>query len=75
MSDDRPNDPLEARLIELEIRYTQQQEELATMSGVLHAQQQELDALRRDLEFLRKRSAASEPGQVDASVQEKPPHY
>ena len=55
-----PNDTLEARLIELEIRYTQQQE---------------LDALRRDVEWLRKRSAASEPGQVDASVQERPPHY
>ncbi len=64
----------ESRLIELELRYMQQAELLQQLSDVLYAQQQELDALRTEVELL-KRKLEGEPGLVDAKQQERPPHY
>ena len=64
----------ESRLIELELRYMQQTELLQQLSDVLYAQQQELDALRTEVELL-KRKLEGEPGLVDARQQERPPHY
>ena len=64
----------ESRIVELELRYMQQQELLQELNDVLYAQRRELDALRADVEFLRKK-LEGEPGLVDARQQEKPPHY
>jgi SlyX protein len=64
----------EARFIELELRYMQQADLLQQLSDVLYAQQQELDALRAEVESL-KRKLEGEPGLVDAKQQERPPHY
>ncbi|MFL5345004.1 MAG: SlyX family protein [Hyalangium sp.] len=64
----------ESRLIELELRYMQQAELLQQLSDVLYAQQQELAALRTEVELL-KRKLEGEPGLVDAKQQERPPHY
>lgn len=64
----------EARIIELELRYMQQAELLQQLSDVLYAQQQELDALRAEVDHL-KRKLEGEPGLVDAKQQERPPHY
>jgi SlyX protein len=64
----------ESRLIELELRYMQQAELLQQLSDVLYAQQQELDALRTEVDLL-KRKLEGEPGLVDAKQQERPPHY
>jgi SlyX protein len=64
----------EARLIELELRYMQQAELLQQLSDVLYAQQQELNALRVEVDHL-KRKLEGEPGLVDAKQQERPPHY
>ncbi|NOK18972.1 SlyX family protein [Corallococcus carmarthensis] len=62
------------RLVELEIRYTQQQELLLELSDVLYQQGRVIDALRMELDRL-KRKLDAEPGLVDARQQERPPHY
>jgi SlyX protein len=64
----------EARIIELELRYMQQAELLQQLSDTLYAQQQELNALRVEVDLL-KRKLEGEPGLVDAKQQERPPHY
>ena len=63
-----------SRLTELEIRFTQQQELLQELSGVLYAQQRELDLLRLEVGALKKK-LEGDPGLVDARQQERPPHY
>lgn len=62
------------RLVELEIRYTQQQELLQELSDVLYQQGRVIDALRAELDRLKGKLEA-EPGLVDARQQERPPHY
>jgi SlyX protein len=64
----------ESRIVELELRYMQQQELLQQLSEALYAQQRELDALRAELSQVKKK-LEGEPGLVDARQQEKPPHY
>ena len=64
----------ESRFIELELRYMQQADLLQQLSDVLYAQQQELNALRVEVDLL-KRKLEGEPGLVDAKQQERPPHY
>lgn len=64
----------ESRIVELELRYMQQQELLQQLSEALYAQQRELDALRAELNQVKKK-LEGEPGLVDARQQEKPPHY
>lgn len=64
----------EKRIVELEIRYTQQQELLQELSDVLYAQQKLIDALKAEVDFL-KRKLEAEPGMVDARANERPPHY
>jgi SlyX protein len=64
----------ESRIVELELRYMQQQELLQELSEVLYAQRRELDALKAELELVKKK-VEGEPGLVDARQQEKPPHY
>jgi SlyX protein len=64
----------ESRMVELELRYMQQSELLQELSDVLYAQQQELGALKAEVELL-KRKLEGEPGLVDAKQQERPPHY
>jgi SlyX protein len=65
---------IEARVIELEIRHTEQAELLSQLSDVLVSQQKALDSVTLEVERLRQRLAA-EPGLVEANVHEKPPHY
>jgi SlyX protein len=64
----------ESRIVELELRYMQQQELLQELSEVLYAQQREVDVLRAEVEQLKKK-LQGEPGLVDARQHEKPPHY
>lgn len=65
---------LEARVTELEIRYTEQQQLVQELSDVVYAQQKTIDLLSAELALLKKKLEA-EPGLVDANLQEKPPHY
>jgi uncharacterized coiled-coil protein SlyX len=70
---DRPDDgDTAARLTELELRYTLQQELLRQLNDVLVEQSRELDSLRRELERLKSRLSDG-PGPLDPD--ERPPHY
>lgn len=64
---------LEQRIVELEARYTEQQDMLENLSEVLIRQQRTIDRLEAELSQLKKR--IEEPGLVDAKADEKPPHY
>jgi SlyX protein len=65
---------MEDRIIELEIRLTQQQDTISELSEVLFQQQKELGLLHREVEALKQKLQA-EPGLVDANQKERPPHY
>jgi uncharacterized coiled-coil protein SlyX len=62
------------RIRELEIKAMEQQRLLADLSGVIYAQQRELDELGKRVYRLSQKLAA-EPGLVDPDREEKPPHY
>ena len=64
----------EKRLIELELRYSELQHLLQELSDVLYQQQKQLDLLSAEVAFLKKKTEG-EPGMVDASNNERPPHY
>lgn len=63
------------RLDELELRYTEQQNLIEELSQVMYRQQRELDALKFELTQLKQKVGEFDPGLVDASRTEKPPHY
>ena len=65
---------LEQRVVELELKFMEQSELLQQLNEALVSQQRELDFARRALEQLAKKVEIL-PGQVDASTNEKPPHY
>ena len=52
----------------------QQAELLQQLSDVLYTQQRGLDALKSEVELL-KRKLEGDPGLVDAKQEERPPHY
>jgi len=65
---------MEERIIELELRFTEQQALLGELSDVLYAQGKTLERLQVEVAALRERLAA-EPGLVEATDVERPPHY
>ena len=64
----------EARLVELEIKFTQQQALLDDLSGVVHQQEKALTQLRAELARLQGRLGVIEEREPRAAS-EKPPHY
>lgn len=62
------------RLDELEARYAHLEHTVSELSEVIWRQQRELDALKEHFSSLQDRLAA-DPGLVDATRQDKPPHY
>ena len=62
-------DALEARITELEIRYTHQEALLQTLSDLIREQQTIIDALARQLRALEGRF------EDEAPPHERPPHY
>jgi SlyX protein len=62
---------MEERLIELELRYTHQQELLEQLSAVLYGQQKEITRLAGELRRLREQLAS----QPEMPADERPPHY
>lgn len=64
----------DTRLENLEVKCAHLEKLVQELSEVLWAQQRELDALREQVRGVRDRLAA-EPGLVDASRQDVPPHY
>lgn len=65
---------LETRVVELELRYTEQQHLVEELSGVIASQQRALDVLEVQLRLLRTK-LEGEPGVTEAGAVEKPPHY
>ncbi len=64
---------LERRLEELELRFTEQQETIQSLSDTIYAQQRQLDLLLSEIGLMKQK--LPDPGLVDASQHEKPPHY
>ena len=65
---------MDARIDELESRYTHQERQLNELSDMVWSQQKEIDALKRALRQLEQK-IPQDPGLVDAAQDEKPPHY
>ena len=62
---------MESRLIDLEVRYTHLERQVAELSEVVFAQQRAIDGLLRQLS-----STKAEVAQLGApATNEKPPHY
>lgn len=62
---------MEKRLIDLEIRYTHLERQVADLSDVVFEQRQAIERLERQLLELRRLL----PGEEEAPPHEKPPHY
>lgn len=65
---------MDARITELEARFTHQERQLTELSDVVWKQQQELDRLTKTVVELEQK-LGGDPGLVDAHQHEKPPHY
>jgi SlyX protein len=65
---------LDARVTELESRFSEEQRLIDELSGVIFGQQRLIDELTRRLQRLDDKVAA-EPGLVERSADDKPPHY
>ncbi len=74
MSESESESAAEARIVELELRYTEQQRTLEQLNEVVVAQQKQIDTLVLEVARLKKRVDV-EPGLVDATDREPPPHY
>lgn len=64
----------EHRLSDLEVKCAYLEKTLGELSDVVWRQQRELDAMKEAYKQLRDRVSA-DPGLVDASRQDRPPHY
>ena len=66
---------MEERIVELELKFTEQQRLLQELSDVVYAQAQSLERLEHELAAMGQKIAAMEPGLVDATAVERPPHF
>jgi uncharacterized coiled-coil protein SlyX len=62
---------LEARLVDLELRFMKLERDTQDLSDVVAGQQKTIDALKLEAKRLRERLAEEE----EPSALEKPPHY
>ena len=65
---------VDERLIEVEIRAAHLEKLVGDLSDVIYQQQKELDQMRLIMTQLREKLRA-DPGLVDGSRDDKPPHY
>ena len=66
---------MEERIVEVELRFTEQQRLLQELSDVVYAQARSLDRLEHELAAMGQKVAAMEPGLVDANLVARPPHF
>ncbi|HZX40792.1 MAG TPA: SlyX family protein [Myxococcaceae bacterium] len=66
---------MEERLVELELRFTEQQQMLQQLSDVVYAQAQAIERVEHELAAMGQKLAAMDPGLVDATAVEQPPHF
>jgi SlyX protein len=62
------------RVMNLEERYAHLEKLVSELSDVVYRQQQEIESLRHHVSML-KDKVGGDPGIVDPSQQERPPHY
>jgi SlyX protein len=65
----------EARLLELEVRYTHQNETLEHLSDVIYRQQQQIDKLTERVRLLEEKAGGGAPEPSRNLEDEVPPHY
>lgn len=65
---------MEHRIIELELKAAEQQQQLDELSHVVYRQQKELDALKATLQLIAQKSNV-DPNAIDDKPADKPPHY
>jgi SlyX protein len=65
---------MEHRIIELELKAAEQQQQLDELSHVIYRQQKEIDALKAILQSLAQKVQV-DPNQIDDKPADKPPHY
>jgi predicted TPR repeat methyltransferase/uncharacterized coiled-coil protein SlyX len=68
-------DPVEARLVELEIKASYAEDTLDQLNLVIVRQQQQIDALGRELARWREQAASANPDVTRSLRDELPPHY
>jgi len=67
---------LKERMIDLEMRFMQQEATIQELNDVIYRQQQEIDKLRIDLERLKDQVKAGATSIIrDPSEETPPPHY
>lgn len=66
---------MEDRITELELRYTQQQDELQKLGDVVWEQSRLLERLELELRQLRQAVASADPSGGEPMPDERPPHY
>ena len=66
---------MEERIVELELKFTEQQRLLQELSEVIWAQGRSIERLEHELAAMGQKLVAMEPGLVDAAVVERPPHF
>ncbi len=67
--------PLEARMIELETRFSHQEHLLAQLDDALVGQRREIDALTAEVRRLKTALEAARTRDESTFVNERPPHY
>ena len=66
----------QARIVELEVRFTHQDEALKTLSDVLYEQQQLIHRMQKRVEELEKKLAHGQEPSVPRTLEDDvPPHY
>jgi predicted TPR repeat methyltransferase/uncharacterized coiled-coil protein SlyX len=70
-----PTDPVEARLVELEIKASFVEDTLDQLNQVIVRQQQHIDALGRELARWREQATSANPDAARSLRDELPPHY
>lgn len=67
---------MERRLVDLEVRYTYLDRQIAELSQVVFEQQKVIESLQQQLAVFRARLGESlEPSVREAPADERPPHY
>ena len=68
-------EPVERRLVELEIKAAYSEDQLEQLSDQLYRQQQQIDRLLHELRLLRERLPEAGQGAPRSLRDEIPPHY
>ncbi|MBE9503391.1 MAG: SlyX family protein [Proteobacteria bacterium] len=67
---------MESRIVDLEMRFMQQDSTIQELNEVLISQQKQIDELSREVDLLKKQIRASSPSLIrDPSEETPPPHY